>query len=202
MPSKATPGPGAAAEIVARAEAAPPRLGRSRLVCIDGLAGAGKSTLATAVGVLRPDAVVLATDEMLHGWSGLPDLGATLDRLLRPLAGGRSGTWRRWDWIADAWAEEHRVDPVDLLVLEGVGSAADEIADLVSLTVWVEAERDVRRRRWVDRDGEALEGYWSTWSADEAAHHRVHRARERAELCFDTTGGRAKLRDGGPRPGP
>ncbi|WP_141013393.1 uridine kinase family protein [Nocardioides sambongensis] len=191
MPSEP---PGAAARIVAAAEEAEPRLGGTRLVCIDGLAGAGKSTLATAVGRLRPDALVFATDDMLHGWSGLPGLGVTLDRLLRPLAAGRPGRWRRWDWLTGEWAEEHRVDPVALLVLEGVGSCANEIADLVSLTVWVEAERTVRRDRWIDRDGEVLRGHWATWADDEAAHHRVHRARERAGLRYDTSTGTALAR--------
>ncbi|MEQ6902741.1 4-amino-4-deoxy-L-arabinose transferase [Nocardioides sp. YIM 152588] len=177
-----------AARVLARVDSAPPTLGRGRLLCIDGLAGAGKSTLARAIAAARPETPVLGTDEMLHGWRGLPVLGETLDALLRPLATGRAGRWRRWDWVAGCWAEEHRQGPVPLLVLEGVGSASAEIDDLITLGVWLEADRDERLARGLARDGAAMREHWLTWMEDEAEHHRDHRTRERADVHHDTSG--------------
>lgn len=130
--------------------------------------------------------MVIGTDAMLHGWGGLPELGEDLDRLLRPMAEGRHGSWRRWDWHRSAWAEEVTVEPPGLLVLEGVGAASAPIADLVTLHVWLEADRDVRLARWLERDGEEMRAHWSAWLADEEEHHRRHRTRERAHLRVDT----------------
>ena len=127
--------------------AAPPTLGPGRLVCVDGPAGSGKTTLADALGATADDVVVIHCDELLQGWRGLPGLAATVADLVAPLAtGGRAGG-RRWDWLADDWAETHPVEPGGLLVLEGVGSWSPAIADLVGALVWVEAGLDLRLDR-------------------------------------------------------
>ncbi|MCR1781428.1 4-amino-4-deoxy-L-arabinose transferase [Nocardioides carbamazepini] len=164
----------------------PPTLGTGRLVCVDGLAGSGKTTLARGLAALAPEAVVLGTDEMLEGWPGLPGLGASVEALLRPLAAGGPGRWRRWDWYADGWAETRTLEPGPLLVLEGVGSAAAAYDDLVTLLVWVEADRDVRLARWLERDGESMRPHWDSWLADEEALHAREGTRARADLVVRT----------------
>lgn len=173
-------------EVLAAALDRPPTLGGGRLICIDGLAGSGKTTLATAIAELAPDAVVIGTDELLAGWRGLPGLGASIEALLRPLASGRSGQWRRWDWLADDWAETIDVAPGPLLVLEGVGSAAASYDDLVTLLVWVEAERETRLARGLARDGEDQRDHWLRWLEDEAALHERENTRARADLVIGT----------------
>ncbi len=173
-------------DLLARARALPPTLGDGRLICIDGLAGSGKTTLARGLADLAPEAVVLGTDEMLEGWRGLPGLGASVEALLRPLASGRPGQWRRWDWYADGWAETLTVDPAPLIVLEGVGSAAAAYAPLTTLTVWVEADLEIRLARWLERDGEQMRPFWETWLADEEVLHARERTRERADVLVRT----------------
>lgn len=174
------------AQVLAAALSRPPTLGAGRLICIDGLAGSGKTTLARALAALAPEAVVLGTDEMLEGWRGLPGLGASVEALLRPLAAGQPGQWRRWDWYAERWDGTSTVAPGPLLVLEGVGSAAASYAELVTLAVWVEADLDVRLARWLARDGEQMRPHWDAWLADEEALHAREGTRERADLVVRT----------------
>lgn len=176
----------AAAAVLAHVGAHEPTLGTGALVCVDGLAGSGKTTLAAEIGRLRRGAVVLATDEMLEGWRGLPGLAGSIEALLRPLAEGRTGRWRRWDWYADRWAEWHEVDAPPLLVLEGVGSAAAAYDDLITTLVWVEADRGTRLARGIDRDGERMRPQWEQWLEDEAALHARERTRDRADLVLRT----------------
>lgn len=178
--------PSEAGRILAEALERPPTLGAGRLICIDGLAGSGKTTLARDLAALAPAAVVLGTDEMLEGWRGLPGLGGSIEALLRPLAEGRPGTWRRWDWHADGWAGTETVEPAPLLVLEGVGCAAASYDDLVTLLVWMEADRPVRLSRGLARDGEQLREQWLTWLDDEAALHEREDTRARADLVVRT----------------
>lgn len=181
------------AELVAwTASMKPPLLGDGRLVCIDGPAGSGKSTLARAVldaatehGTTR----LVHTDDMLDGWSGLPRLTDTVEHdLVGPLRDGRPGSYLRYDWLRGRFAERHTVDPVDTLVLEGVGSGSLAWSECTTLLVWVEAPEDLRLRRGVQRDGEELRPQWLRWVAEEAELFRRERTRERADFLVDGTG--------------
>ena len=175
-----------AASVVALALARPPTLGDGRLVCVDGPAGSGKTTLGDQILAVRPEARAVCMDDLYDGWDGLPRLTEQLDGLLRPLATRRIGTYRRYDWEAGRYAETHRVAPGPLLVLEGVGSGSLGHADLTTLLVWVEAPHDVRMARGLARDGESFAPHWERWAVHEAAHHAEHRVRERADLRFET----------------
>lgn len=123
-------------------------------------------------------------DDLFEGWAGLPTVDAQLDRLLGPLTEDRPGRYRRWDWHADAWGDEVTVDPVDLLVLEGVGSGSLRAAGATTALVWIEAPYDVRMRRGLARDGDAFAAHWVEWARAETDHFADHRTRERADLVL------------------
>jgi uridine kinase len=172
--------------VAERVLAAPPTLGPGHLVCVDGPAGSGKTTLADALTQAVPGAQLVHCDDLLQGWHGLPGLAATVASLLEPLARGGVGTWRRWDWLADDWAETHQVTPGGLLVIEGVGSWSPTIADLVGVLVWVEADPDLRLSRGMARDGETMRARWMQWRIEEDALFAAHGTRDHADLVVST----------------
>ena len=192
---RAVPGPARAAEqVLDLALSRPPTLGAGRLVLVDGPSGAGKTTLAATVAATAVGrdvgSQVVHLDAMYDGWDGLPGIGAQLAALLAPLAEGRSGSYRRYDWSAGRYAGTVTVEPVDLLVVEGVGAAAGAVAHLGTVLVWVDAPRELRRRRGVERDGPAFEAVWERWEASEAETFARDRGRERADLVVDGTASR------------
>jgi uridine kinase len=181
------------AALAARVLAGPARCGGSRLVCVDGPAGSGKTTLAAALAgeVRRRDRTVevVHVDDLLDGWDDLDAVGSSVQRLLvEPWARGRAGGYRRYDWHQAAFAEHHEVPPADVLVLEGVGSGHPGYADLVTLLVWVEAPEELRLARGLERDGADLEPQWRRWLAAERRLHARERTRERADVVVDGTG--------------
>jgi uridine kinase len=170
----------------------PPTLGSGRLVCVDGPAGAGKSTLAAALETElarsgRGAAAVVHMDDLYEGWSGLATIDARLGDLLLPLSRDEPGSYRRYDWHAGRFAETVTVAPSPLLVLEGVGSGANRFAGLVTVLVWVEAPYELRMVRGLERDGDAFAPHWEQWARDEKELFSHERTRQRADVLVDGT---------------
>jgi uridine kinase len=177
--------------------ARPPGLGPTRLVCVDGPAGSGKTTLAAALRRSARDLLpaggtvrVLHMDNVYAGWSGMEAGMATVAAsIVEPLRAGRSGRYRRFDWHRMEFAEERVVDPVDVLILEGVGSAGAAYDESITCLVWVEAPPGVRLERGLARDGEQMRDHWVTWGAQEEAMFVRQRTRERADVIVDGVSG-------------
>jgi len=182
--------------------------GDTRLVCVDGLAGAGKTTLARRIAEEAArrglGATVVHVDDLLAGWGGLLDVGATLARdVVAPLRAGRPGRYRRYDWLAGAFEDAvTTVLPSDVVVLEGCGSAPPEVGELAALVIYVEAPDDLRLARGLARDGEEARAHWLGWMADELRLAERDRTRERADVVVDTTApGTTSRPDDGASPG-
>lgn len=181
-------------ELAALAFAAPPRCGATRLVCVDGPSGAGKTLFAAQLAVALGDPPLLHMDDLYPGWDGLA-AGVALLRsdVVGPLAAGQSARYRRWDWARGEYGEYCVLGTPPLLVVEGVGAGAVAAwpagavgrgAPAASLLVWLDASDEVRHRRAMARDGAAYAPHWARWAAQERAHFAVARTRDRADVAF------------------
>jgi uridine kinase len=173
------------AALATRVLTARPRLGSVRLVAIDGFAGSGKSTfaarLAEALG-----AQVVHTDDLLEGWGDVVSFWPRLEEwILAPLRSGRAGRYRRYDWERGEFAEWHDVPVASALILEGVSSARAAIRPELSLSVWVDAPKDVRTARGIARDGEVMRSHWEDWQVAEEAHARNDRTADAVDLVVN-----------------
>jgi hypothetical protein len=100
-----------------RARAAPGR--RTRVIGIDGISGSGKSGFARRLAA-ELGASVHGVDDLVPRWDGLAGSADLLaEWVLRPLAAGRPGRWRKYDWQADRPGEWAGIEPADFLVVEG-----------------------------------------------------------------------------------
>jgi cytidylate kinase len=131
-------------------------VGMSRLVCIDGPAGSGKTTfarrLATELG-----ASVVHLDDLYDGWAGAfdPALPPRIDAwLLTPWRNGMSGQHPVFDWSAGEYTKWRKVAATPEVIVEGVGSGHERLRAYATETIWVEADRSVRWARLLGRDGE------------------------------------------------
>ena len=174
-----------AERVLELARSRPPTLGTGRLICVDGPAGSGKTTLAAEIGSLAGGAAVIHMDDLFEGWRGLSRVDEQLETLLRPLTEGFSGSYRRWDWPGNAWAETLLVPPIPLLVLEGVGSGSSAHADLTTVLAWVEVPFELRMLRGRERDGDTVVDHWRQWAVDEQALFTREGTRERADVILD-----------------
>ncbi|PWD49993.1 uridine kinase [Serinibacter arcticus] len=163
------------------------------LVCVDGLAGAGKTTLAADLaGALRErgrTVAVVHMDDLYLGWTGLLAAHREVELIAASLERGETVTYRRYDWERDALAETVTVPRADVLLLEGCGSAPPAVDGVARLVVAVTAADDLRLTRGLARDGEAMRPEWLAFMADERALEARDRTTERADVVLDATGG-------------
>jgi energy-coupling factor transporter ATP-binding protein EcfA2 len=180
-----------AAQVLAdRVLAAAPRLGGTRLVCVDGPAGSGKTTLAGRLAaVLGDDTAVVHMDDLYAGWTLTGAVARLCAGVLRPLAVGRDGAYHRYDWTARRFSPALVTVPAPgVLVVEGCGSGSRAVDPWAGLRVWVEADPALRLARGLARDGDHLAPEWHRWQETEAAHFAADGTRDRADVVVD--GGR------------
>lgn len=132
----------AAEQILAAIEVWRAQEGRPLVVALDGHGAAGKTTIASEVGV-RLDALVLHTDDYFHPAHEGADP--------RPM--GQYYAWQalREDALRPA-IQRLRRQPTDwtgalVILVEGVSSAAPALTDLIDRTVFVQTPEPLRLER-------------------------------------------------------
>jgi uridine kinase len=170
------------------------------VLALDGHGAAGKSTLAGTVAGAAGAALV-HTDDFFRPAravargdagcaSGVPALASYYDwrrirgQALEPLRAGRRARFRRFDWERGSGLDGAvTVDARPLVLLEGVFSAAPELADLVDRSVLVDTPRPVRLRRL--RARVTPEEWDDDWLAAEQAYFDAVRPPSEFDLIVD-----------------
>jgi hypothetical protein len=128
------------AGLAGRVLAAEPLLGRTRLVCVDGPAGSGKTTFADRLAAaLGADVVVVHMDDLYAGWTLTGAVARLSAGVLRPLADGQPGAFHRFDWSAGEFGRAVTPVPVtDVLVVEGCGASPRRLEPRKSFRIMIE----------------------------------------------------------------
>ena len=180
----------AATLILSLASARPATLGAGRLVCVDGPAGSGKTTLGAELA--EPHRCPADPRRRPDGRLARPRRrsAASSTGVVEALAAGRAGSYEHFDWLADRYDRTVEVPPAPWLVVEGVGSGAAALAAYITVLVWVEVDDDLRLARGLERDGEEQGELWRQFMLDERELFARDRIRERADVVVDGTGTR------------
>ncbi|WP_433231484.1 uridine kinase family protein [Actinomadura formosensis] len=173
--------------LAARLLALPPSCGPVRLVAVDGPSGAGKSTFADHLAEALAGAPVIRSDDFRIPWDADPLTWWEPLRtsVLDPLRGGRPAVLRRYDWRHDSYGPAEEIPPPPILIIEGVGSAWT--GSPAAYRIWLDAPRDLRRARALDRDGPEFADAWERWAAREQAHFTGDGTQSRCDLHVDGT---------------
>ncbi|MGO4587848.1 aminodeoxychorismate synthase component I [Paenarthrobacter sp. 2TAF44] len=141
------------------------------IIAVDGRSGAGKTTLAVELAArLREHHKVslFHLEDIYPGWNGLATgIERYVATVLTPLSQGEAAEWVSWDWERHYDGALHVTLPAEIVIVEGVGAAANAARPMLDAIVWVESPGDDRRRRALARDGNTYEPYWDSWAAQE-----------------------------------
>ena len=160
----------------------------TRWVGVDGFGAAGKTTLAAAIARALPGAVVVHVDDFARPSVPTWERDRFVAQVLAPLTAGRPGRYQRWDWPTDTAAEWHDVPPGVPVVVEGVSSTDVRLGVPWDVRIWVEAAREVRLARALERDGEAMLERWLTdWMPSEERYAAEQRPDARADVRVRTS---------------
>lgn len=185
------------------------RHGRPLLVAIDGASGSGKSTFALWLADQFEAALIQSDDFYAAGisnaeWDARTPEQRAADAIdwrrvrveaLEPLLAGKPAKWHAFDFAAGARADGTyalRSDfaergPAKVIVLDGAYSTGGVLADLIDLTVLVDAPREVRHDRIRAREErEFLAAWHARWDEAEEVYFSQMRPRSSFDLVVTT----------------
>jgi uridine kinase len=160
----------------------PPEGVKTRIVAVDGLGGAGKSSLARWLAP-RLDAEIVPTDDFAS-WDDPVDWWAQLlELVLKPLAAGDRASYQPTSWDGNE-REPVGVEPSGTVILEGVTSSRQLFRPYLAYSIWVATPREVRLQRGLERDGADAMTHWKRWMEAEDQYIERERPEERADLVI------------------
>ncbi len=165
------------------------RLGRPRVLALDGRSGSGKSTIAARIVAAVPGSAVVHTDDVawyhdFFDWSELMAGG-----VLRPLRSGAAVRFRPPEWDARGREGAIVVDAgCPLVIVEGVGIGRRDLAGFFDALLWVQTDRALATERGLLRDGGDI-AFWNEWEARERPFLAAERPWERADLVLSGAAG-------------
>jgi uridine kinase len=161
----------------------------TKLICIDGPAGSGKTTLAAELADRLAGQSMTSTiihmDSLYDGWS--EPLGKVLrDRLrtvvLPALASGKDFSLPNFDWLIEDWGAVENYPTASVIILEGVGSYQKMSRAYATLGVWIEVSAELGRERVLERDGYHLEPQIKHWQKKEREHFALEATKVAADF--------------------
>jgi uridine kinase len=167
------------------------------IILIDGRAASGKSSLAAELKnvlfkELEQAPRLIHMDDLYPGWEGL-QLGSFYlnQQILQPLKSGKPAHWQMWDWQqgergradepGNGWREFSGGTP---LIVEGCGALSRVSSELADYRIWIEAPKDLRHSRWLERDGEKFNDFWHIWAAQEDEFYEQEKSKQLADLVI------------------
>lgn len=157
-----------------------------RAFAIDGVAGSGKTTLASKLKLDLPGIQIVQMDDLYNGWQNplSPELiRRVINEILDPFIKGKEIVYRKFNWYQEAFDETIKVSPTHTLILEGVGAGQSAFRKMLSRIIWVELDPDAGFERVIARDGERVKTQMVNFLTDQKKHF----AAELTNLVADYT---------------
>ena len=156
------------------------------LIAIDGRAGAGKTTLAASfyeeLSVDKTVAVI-HMDDLYDGWENALSerLTQTLESIVKSHQSKVAFEIDIFNWQSMSFDSKRVINPVDILILEGVGAGQKVVRDAAATLYWLDIDAEVGIQRVLNRDGNQIASQMKQWQIAQEIHFLRDKTRENAE---------------------
>ncbi len=156
------------------------------LIAIDGRAGAGKTTLAARLFEelsLDKTVEVIHMDDLYNGWEKALDAGLTktLESIVKSHHNKVVFEIEIFNWQLMSFDSKEEINPVDILILEGVGAGQKVVRDAGATLYWLDIDAEVGIQRVLNRDGNQIASQMKQWQILQEIHFIRDKTRENAE---------------------
>ncbi len=157
------------------------------IITIDGVAGAGKTTLAKFMyDEFRPRSSIFIVhmDDLYEGWKHpfSPKLSQKLISIAQAHIHREPLPISLYDWENSAPGTIFTIPAVDTLIIEGVGSGQCAIREFVDTKIWIDLEPLMGLLRVLQRDGEQIEEKMRIFIEEQRQHFMEEGTRDAADF--------------------
>jgi uridine kinase len=158
------------------------------VVCIDGPAGSGKTTLAEIIRSNFDSVNVVHMDDLYDGW--VAPLNSKLyaritSQIIEPHLKKQTADFDVFNWWKQTFDHKDHLETKKTLVIEGVGAASSDVRKFADLTVFVEVSAELGLERVLSRDGLGLVNEMQSWQEMESAHFNQDQTKKAADFVVD-----------------
>lgn len=158
------------------------------LICIDGPAGAGKTTLANEIEGEFRDVNVVHMDDLYDGWESPINenlANRIVKQIVEPHKAGLPLKYDKYDWFAGEFNSVEVLFPKSLLILEGVGSGSELIRVHADLLIFIEIDPDFGVSRVLKRDGNQISSQMQDWKIMQDSYFKNSQTKRAADVIID-----------------
>lgn len=164
------------------------------IIAVDGPCGSGKTTFADALSkefecnIIHVDNFFLQphqrTQERLNTPGGNLDRERLAKEVLTPLKNSETFSYRPYDCKIGELAEEIKITPMKLNIIEGSYSCHPELCDFYDLRIFIETEKSTQLERLKNRNKKFFNRFLTEWIPLEELYFSHFDIKKRCELQF------------------
>lgn len=159
------------------------------IIAIDGPAGGGKTTLAEHLSSalsLKYKCQTIHMDDLYNGWQAAFDHHLS-DALLAIAQSHQKSTdflLTRYNWQSGSYDPPMEMQSSELLIFEGVGSTQRLVRPFITVSIWIEIDRNQGLNRVLQRDGDGNSFEMRQWLEEQEQHFRLEGGEKSADFVL------------------
>ncbi len=125
---------------------------RTLLIGIDGVGGAGKTTLSESLKENLVNVSIVQLDDFYSPELNRADRSRVVEQVLLPLENNTDAKYQVFDWRSSSLTDWHTIKPGGIVIIEGVSALHADFAGKYDFRIWIDCPAELGFKRGVERD--------------------------------------------------